>query len=97
LYRADEIGISIGTGLTRVRHRSDDYVDKKSKPTDEMPTWWISSNWVPSESESEDEEDDKDEDDRGEGDRGEEDRDDEVLNDIIHDLDGGNNDNLNEE
>ena len=57
MKRADEIGISIGTGLSRVRHRSENFIDKKSKPKDDMPDWWISSNWVPPESSEEDEED----------------------------------------
>jgi hypothetical protein len=57
LKRADEIGISIGTGLSHVRHRSENFIDKKSKPKDDMPDWWISSNWVPPESSEEDEED----------------------------------------
>ncbi|CAB4429777.1 unnamed protein product [Rhizophagus irregularis] len=57
LYRADEIGISTGTGLTRIRHRSDHaYIDNKSKPNDKMPRWWISSAWVLS-SESDDDDD----------------------------------------
>ncbi|PKY60115.1 hypothetical protein RhiirA4_483439 [Rhizophagus irregularis] len=56
LYRADEIGISTGTGLTRIRHRSDAYIDNKSKPNDKMPRWWISSAWVLS-SESDDDDD----------------------------------------
>jgi len=38
-----------------VRHRSDDVIDEKSKPSDEMPDWWISSSWVPLESDDDDE------------------------------------------
>ena len=52
---ADEIGISIGMGLSCVQHRSENLIDKKSKPKDDMPDWWISSNWVPPESSEEDE------------------------------------------
>ncbi|PKY31863.1 hypothetical protein RhiirB3_449681 [Rhizophagus irregularis] len=48
LYRANEIGISTGIGLTRVRYRSNAYIDNKSKSNDKMPRWWISSAWVPS-------------------------------------------------
>ena len=61
MKRAEEIGISVGTGLSRVRHRSDTYIDKKSRPKDEMPDWWISSNWVAPSSDSDDEEDEEDE------------------------------------
>ena len=55
MKRADEIRISIGMGLLRVRHRLENLIDKKSKPKDDMPNWWISSNWVPPESSEEDE------------------------------------------
>jgi serine/threonine-protein kinase RIM15 len=44
-----------------VRHRSDNIVDKKSKPSDEMPDWWISSSWVPLEESDNDDDDDDDE------------------------------------
>lgn len=82
--RADEIGISIGTGLSRVRHRSDNYVDNKSKPKDDMPSWWISSNWIPPESEDEDDEDDEDD--------SENDNDPENVNDTVNDKGDDNED-----
>jgi hypothetical protein len=63
LYRADEIGVSTGTGLTRIRHRSYAYTDNKSKPKDHMPRWWISSTWIPPESDDEDDNGDDDDDD----------------------------------
>ena len=44
-------------GLLRVWHRSENLIDKKSKPKDDMPNWWIFSNWVPLESSEENEED----------------------------------------
>jgi hypothetical protein len=50
LYHAEEIGISLGTGLSRVRHRVNDFVDEKSRPKDNMSNWWISSNWTNPES-----------------------------------------------
>jgi hypothetical protein len=46
LYHAEEIGTSLGTGLSRVRHRVNDFVDEKSRPKDNMPEWWISSTWT---------------------------------------------------
>ena len=55
MKRADEIEISIGMGLSRVRYRLENLIDKKSKPKDDMPDWWISSNWVLLESSEEDE------------------------------------------
>ena len=58
LYYAEEIGISLGTGLSRVRHRVNDFVDEKSRPKDNMPNWWISSNWTNPESADEDDDDD---------------------------------------
>ena len=42
-------------GLSCVQHRSENLIDKKSKPKDDMPDWWIFSNWVPPESSEEDE------------------------------------------
>ena len=54
---ADKIGIGVRTGLSRVHHHSDDYVDKKSKLSDKMPDWWISSNWIPFPESDEDDED----------------------------------------
>lgn len=58
MYRAEEIGISLGTGLSRVRHRVDNYTDK-SRPKDNMPDWWISSTWT-SPPVSDDDDDDND-------------------------------------
>ena len=43
--------------LSRVRYCSENLIDKKSKPKDDMPDWWIFSNWVSPESSEEDEED----------------------------------------
>jgi len=58
LYRAEEIGISIGMGLTRIRNHSDAYVDNKSKPDyEKMPDWWISSTWIQPESDDKEDED----------------------------------------
>ena len=57
MFRAEEIGISIGTGLNRTRHRSDEIVDK-SKPKEDTPSWWISSTWVPQESDEDKDSDD---------------------------------------
>jgi len=54
LYHAEEIGISLSTGLNRVWHRVNDFVDEK----DNMPNWWISSNWTNPESADEDDDDD---------------------------------------
>lgn len=59
LYHAEEIGISLGTGLSRVRHRVNDFVDEKSRPKDNMPNWWISSNWTNPESTDEDDDDEQ--------------------------------------
>jgi len=88
LYRADEIGVSTGTGLTQICHHSYAYTDNKSKPKDHMPRWWISSTWIPPESDDEDdndnEDDNGDEDDNDdEDDNGDDDDDD--NNDIIND------------
>ena len=47
MNRAEEIGISLGTGLSHVRYRPDDNIDSKSRLGREMPDWWISSAWVP--------------------------------------------------
>ena len=58
LYYAEEIGISLGTGLSRVWHCVNDFVDEKSQPKDNMPNWWISSNWTNPESADEDDDDD---------------------------------------
>jgi hypothetical protein len=54
LYHAEEIGTSLGTGLSRVRHRVNDFVDEKSRPKDNMPEWWISSTWTNPESDEDD-------------------------------------------
>lgn len=59
LDEAERIGESIGTGLSRQRHRSKNNIDKKSKPKDNMPDWWISARWVPSDSDSSDDDDNK--------------------------------------
>ena len=85
MYRADEIGVSTGTGLTQICHHSYAYTDNKSKPKDHMPRWWISSTWIPPESDDNDNEDDNgDEDDNDdEDDNGDDDDDD--NNDIIND------------
>ncbi|CAB5379525.1 unnamed protein product [Rhizophagus irregularis] len=55
LIRAEEIRESIGTGLSHVRYRLTNAVDKESRPKDNMPRWWISSNWI----ESDEDDDDK--------------------------------------
>ncbi|POG73885.1 hypothetical protein GLOIN_2v1772065 [Rhizophagus irregularis DAOM 181602=DAOM 197198] len=63
LHRSEEIGISIGSGLNRPRYRSEENFDKKSKPKENIPSWWISSSWIAQESEEDgDEEDNSDED-----------------------------------
>lgn len=62
LHRAEEIAISIGTGLTRIRHRSDEYSDN-SRPKNNIPDWWISSNWVSPPESDDDEDNDGDNDD----------------------------------
>ena len=46
------IGRPIFDGLTcvmRVRHRSDYLNDSRSRPTEQMLNWWISSEWFPPE------------------------------------------------
>ena len=62
LNKAEETGQKIGKGLTRVRHRSNYLNDSRSRPTEQMPNWWISSGWFPPES-SEDDDDNEGEDD----------------------------------
>ena len=57
LYHVEEIGISLGTGLSRVRHRVNDFVDEKADQKI-TPNWWISSNWTNPESADEDDDDD---------------------------------------
>ncbi|GBB87607.1 hypothetical protein RclHR1_14080004 [Rhizophagus clarus] len=61
LFRADEIRVSIRTGLSCKHYRLDD-VNKKSRPTQDMVNWWISSRWIEPES---DDDDDDDEDNNG--------------------------------
>ncbi|CAB5190276.1 unnamed protein product [Rhizophagus irregularis] len=58
LHRSEEIGISIGSGLSRPRYRSDENFDKKSKPKENIPSWWISSSWVIQESDEDGDEED---------------------------------------
>ncbi|GBB94797.1 hypothetical protein RclHR1_24130002 [Rhizophagus clarus] len=41
LSQAEEIGISIRTGLSCKHYHTDDIVDNKSKPNEDMPGWWI--------------------------------------------------------
>ncbi|GBB91280.1 hypothetical protein RclHR1_18470003 [Rhizophagus clarus] len=99
LSRAKEIRISIRTGLSRKRYRSDDIVDNKSKPNEDMPGWWISSRWVAQESdEDDDDEDDNDELNDGDNNVGGGDNDGNVGGDNNDDNDvgGGNKDNDND-
>jgi len=70
-----------------VRHRLSSFIDIKSKPKDDMPDWWISSNWVPPESSDEDEDEDEGKG-KGEGEK----ENDEVLSDIYNGDDDNNND-----
>jgi hypothetical protein len=58
LRHADTIGENIGTGLSRVRYRLD-AVDKKSRPNNDMPEWWISVSWEPSESDEDENEEER--------------------------------------
>ena len=51
----------LGTGLSRMRHHLDD-IDKKSKPKDDMPDWWISSNWIDSDDDDTSDDDTSDDD-----------------------------------
>jgi len=46
--------------LTRIRHRSNVYIDKKDKPKDNISVWWISADWVSSESEEDEDNEDND-------------------------------------
>ncbi|CAB5302401.1 unnamed protein product [Rhizophagus irregularis] len=62
----EEIGISIGTGLSHTRYRSDNNVDKKSEPNESMSSWWISSTWAAQESDDDEEEEDNNNDDNNE-------------------------------
>ncbi|CAB4396219.1 unnamed protein product [Rhizophagus irregularis] len=66
LHRAEEIGISIRTGLSRTRYHSDNNVDKKSEPNESMSSWWISSTWAAQESDDDEEEEDNNNDDNNE-------------------------------
>lgn len=68
MARADEIGTSIGTGLTRACHRLADRIDNKSRPNSGMPNWWISSRWVEPDDDDDDDDDDGDDDDENEDD-----------------------------
>ncbi|CAB5392204.1 unnamed protein product [Rhizophagus irregularis] len=63
LHRAEEIGISIETGLSCTRYRSDNNVDKKSEPNESISSWWISSTWAAQESDDDEEEEDNNNDD----------------------------------
>ncbi|CAG8748925.1 1245_t:CDS:2, partial [Rhizophagus irregularis] len=63
LHRSEEIGISIGSGLSRPRYRSDENFDKKSKPKENISSWWISSSWVIQESDEDGDEEDNSNDD----------------------------------
>jgi hypothetical protein len=62
LFRAEEIGVSMGTGLSRIRHRNDSYIDKKSRLSEKMVDWWISSTWINPESDDDDDDDNDDDD-----------------------------------
>ncbi|GBB91773.1 hypothetical protein RclHR1_19140007 [Rhizophagus clarus] len=96
---AEEIGISIRTGLSRKCYRSDNIVDNKSKPNEDMLGWWISSRWVAQESdEDDDDEDDNDELNDGDNNIGGGDNDGNVGgdNDDDDDVGGGNKDNDND-
>ncbi|CAB5374775.1 unnamed protein product [Rhizophagus irregularis] len=86
LHRAEEIGISIKTGLSRTRYRSDNNVDKKSEPNESMSSWWISSTWAAQESDDDEEEEDNNNDDNNE------DNNDDNHNDNHHN-DNNNDDN----
>ena len=55
---AETIGKNIGTGLSRIRHRID-AIDKKSRPNNDMPEWWISVRWEPSDSEEDENEEER--------------------------------------
>ena len=66
LSQVDEIGTSIRTGLSRVRHRLSGLIDNKSRPNSKMPNWQIFSNWVA----PDDDEDDEDDDNSDNGDNG---------------------------
>ena len=92
MARSDEIGTSIGTGLSRTRHRLEDCIDNKSKPKSDMPNWWISSTWVPPDDDDDDEDDDdddKNDDNGGDNDKDDNDKNDKNDNNDVND----NNDN----
>ena len=80
-------------GLSRVRHQSEKYIDLKSRPKDNMPDWWISSNWIDLPESDEDEDEDNDENDDNNNNNG--------LNNQNdgnnRDKDGGNNNAVNDE
>jgi hypothetical protein len=73
LARSDEIGTSIGTGLSRIRHRLEDCIDNKSKPKSDMPKWWISSTWVPPDDDDDDDDNDKNDENGGDNDKNDKD------------------------
>ena len=84
MSRADEIGTSIGMGLSCVRHRLPDLIDNKSRPNNKMPNWWVSSHWIAPDDDDDDDDDDGDNNDKND-DNGNNDKND----------DNGNNDNSN--
>ncbi|RHZ48354.1 hypothetical protein Glove_552g2 [Diversispora epigaea] len=53
LHRSEEVGKKIGTGLSRIRWRDENFVDEKSEPPTNIPEWWISNNWKKSKEEFE--------------------------------------------
>ena len=91
MARSDEIGTSIGTGLSRIRHRLEDCIDNKSKPKSDMPNWWISSTWVPpdDDNDNDNDDDDKNDDNGGDNDKDDNDKNDKNDNNDVND----NNDN----
>ena len=58
LRYAETIGENIGTGLNQIRYRLD-AIDKKSRPNNDMPEWWISARWKPSDSEKDENEEER--------------------------------------
>ena len=53
MHRSEEVGKKIGTGLSRIRWRDENFVDEKSEPPANIPEWWISNNWKKSKEEFE--------------------------------------------
>ncbi|GES74309.1 hypothetical protein GLOIN_2v1477808 [Rhizophagus clarus] len=92
LFRADEIGVSIGTGLSRKRYHLDD-IDKKSRPTQDMANWWISSRWIEPESDDDDDDEDNDGDNNDDDNNGNDDNNDDDNNGNGDNNDDGNNGN----